>query len=43
MLKYPEAETTEGHGGKGGVEGSDEVLVEPLRLFDLKTYPRDRR
>lgn len=38
MLKYQEAELLEIHRGQGGVEGSDEVLVEPLCLFDLETY-----
>jgi hypothetical protein len=38
VLKEPKTETTEGHGGKGGIEGADEILVEPLCFFDLETY-----
>jgi hypothetical protein len=43
VLKEPKTETTEGHGGERGVERADEILVEPLCLFDLKTYSGHRR
>jgi hypothetical protein len=42
MLKYAQAETTEGHGRERGVEGSDKVLVEPLCFLDLEAYSSNR-
>jgi hypothetical protein len=43
MLKNPKTEATEGHGGKGGIQGADEILVKPLCFFDLETYPCNGR
>lgn len=39
MLEYSEAETAEGHGRQGRVQWTDEILVEPLCLFNLETDP----
>ena len=38
MLEDAQAEVTEGERGQVRIERADEVLVEPLRFFDLKAY-----
>lgn len=42
VLEHLQAEGSQRHGWQGGVQGSDEVFVEPLRLFNLKTDARYR-
>lgn len=38
VLEDQEGESLQVQRREGGVEGSDEVFVEPLRLFDLEAY-----
>lgn len=42
MLKYKKAKVSKIQGWQIGIQGTDKVLVEPLCLLHLETYPLDR-